>query len=384
VRLIAWLLRVGASSLAVSALAATLYAGSGANQSTPRLIAPSTIDPSLGWEGPQFFRSDRQGNVFLVRGDTLDIYPVIRGQLGKAQHLQAYGNLGDSTSDVAVNSDGSQWAVLASNHILSFKNGKQQATPDLGWAATSVAMLDDRPVAGVVPMGVGRRLTSGYPAVPPLALRLDQGSWATYIEGVAPRRSKQQNPINALFAEHTVRLTPDERGRLWVNFPYAGRVLRFTSAGCPDLEISFGPGTPKYRQDEDSLRKSFEESLLKQGYRFDSEKAGVFTAKIAVHSVTVAPQDRTLYMLLGPGIVPNGTLLARYNSARGSVETVQIGMPSEEEISMAAGRDGLYMAAATGNAGRWWLPWQSLAQGSWREFPMATIHSNGVRVAGSR
>ncbi len=242
-----------------------------------------------------------------------------------------------------------------------------QSTPDIGWLVTSVAVLRDTPAAGILPMSIGRKASLGRPPVPPLVLRLGNRLWETYIPGVAPKRAQDRDPINALFADHTLKLLGDERGRMWVAYPYTGRLRRFTPASRMDTEIVLGTGAARHRGDEAELKKSFVASLQKQGYRNPGAHAGVFTAQLGIRGWTLGP-DGVLYMLLGPSLTGSGTALGRYNPVTGTVETIAVQLSPAGEVSMAAGRDGLYLAAADGAVEVWKLGWGTLEAAVWEEF----------------
>src|SRR5215216_3123368 len=88
VQLATQFLRVGQVVLTFSALTGVIYAGQDGT-SKPHAGTPSfaAVSPSVRWEGPQFLEADRKGNVFLVRGSTLDVFPVKGNQLGKPKRL---------------------------------------------------------------------------------------------------------------------------------------------------------------------------------------------------------------------------------------------------------------------------------------------------------
>lgn len=334
----------------------------------------SAVAKATRWDGTQFLRVDRKGHVFLVRsGESFDIFPLSQGQLGKRQRLIGEGKWGEPPTDVAVNSSGDQWAVLSENRVLWVKEGKQVSTPEVGWFATSVTFLGDTPAAAVLPMSVGRKFTDKPVSIPPLILKLGRNSWETLVEGELPQRSREQNPFNALFAEHTLKLSADARHRLWAAYPFAGRVVRFTPAGRLDTEIVLGTGNPEYGKEDEQDRKAFEESLSKAGYDTSGAQAGLFTAKTALHGMAVSHRDGMLYMVLGQGVTRTRPLLARYNSVSIAVETLPLRLPFEGDVSMAAGHDGLYIAGADRSTGCWWMSWESLDGTFWEDFPQAEV-----------
>ncbi len=72
-----------------------LFLGSGLakgeNQGKVRTapLIPSEVPLPDSWKTPRFLQADGKGNLFLLRGDTLDVYPIDRGVIGKPRRLEA-------------------------------------------------------------------------------------------------------------------------------------------------------------------------------------------------------------------------------------------------------------------------------------------------------
>jgi hypothetical protein len=61
---------------------------------------------SLHWDAPQFTQADSQGNVYLLRGDTLQVYPVSKAHdLGEPVPLEMSGARSGPTIDAAMSRD---------------------------------------------------------------------------------------------------------------------------------------------------------------------------------------------------------------------------------------------------------------------------------------
>jgi hypothetical protein len=87
-----------------------------------------------------------------------------------------------------------------------------------------------------------------------------------------------------------------------------------------------------------------------------------------------------LYMLLGESVTEAGAVLARFDPVAFRVESVPLALPPYDGgVSMAAGADGLFLAAVEGKAGRWSLAWKKVEEASWREHPEVTVQ--GVTAA---
>jgi len=359
-----WLL-FSLALLSLTCLARVAFSGS------PHIVVASAVSPSISWNGSQWVQADKKGNVFLLRGDSLDVYPFSASRLANPRRLLRSGLVENGTTSAALSPDGDRWIVAASNHVTSFESGEARALPDVGWLVTSVGFLGNAAVAGVLPMSVGRGQVSTHPVTPPLVVESQMNGWTTRIGGSLPRRARGRDPMDALFAEHTVRLARDGANRLWVGYPYLGKVARYTATGKRDFEVVVGSGAARFRKDEATLRFAFREGLRKQGYDTDNAKTGAFTANLGIRGMTVAP-DGLLYLLLD-GSLTGETLLARVDPSQGTVEGTPVGLAHAGELGLAAGSDGLYLAAPRAAEGRWRIAWTSLENADWFELPNARL-----------
>jgi hypothetical protein len=373
----------GAALLSAPLLIPSLEGTETSQRRAPGSLAPVDFAPSLVWKAPQFIQADRKGNVFLLRGDTLQVYPVRNGQIAEPVRLDTNEVQGGELSGAALGIDGSTWVLAYGNQILCYQDGRQKNIPEVPWFVSGVALQRNAPVVGVLPMSIGRSIDAKHPEVPPLLLKFDNSDWDTYIEGRFPKRANGIDPFNSLFAEHSVRLIEDVKGRLWLSYPYAGRLARLTPGGRLDCEIVFGEGEPQFLEDDARLQARYQERLRAEG-RLGRGTVGLFTAKLGIRGFTVH-RDGTLYMVLGSSLTGGRTVLARYNSAASAVEAVPLKLESYTgELTMAAGNDALYMAAADGSDGRWRLTWEQFNQVRWDVLERALIKSASSRgVPGS-
>src|SRR3954452_3272683 len=64
------------------------------------------------WQGPQKVQADAKGNVFLLRGETLEVYPVLKdAALGKPVKLEAYHSLNGPVIDAAMGPGPGDWLL---------------------------------------------------------------------------------------------------------------------------------------------------------------------------------------------------------------------------------------------------------------------------------
>ena len=105
-----------------------------------------------GWQGPQKVQADTRGNVFLLRGDTLEVYPVLKdATLGKPLKLEAAHSLNGPLIDAAMGSGPGDWLIRLPLEVRWFVGGKEKVMPALPWKPWSVAYVRGTPVVAVLP-----------------------------------------------------------------------------------------------------------------------------------------------------------------------------------------------------------------------------------------
>ena len=338
----------------------------------PEPLIPQTVSLPDSEDAQYFVQADSKGNLVLLRGDTLEVSPLEGNAPGEGKRLQLAIPTANQFSDVAGN--GKSWALVESNRVHYFKDGRLQNTPEVGWLVTSVALEDDTPVAGVLPMSVGQARSAGRPKSPPLVVKLGRSGWETQVEGTFPSRATGgRDMFDVLFAEKTVRLASSRKG-LWVSYPYAGRIVHHTPSGGTDLVITFGKGSPTYKGDPEKARQSVLSSLKEGGYENSRAKVGAFTAQLLIRGMAEG-EGGDLYLLLDRAI--NGEAsLARYNSVTNVLEAAPVHVSGEAELTMAAGRDGLVWTAM-GASELWKLSWGTLEAAPWKEVEDVRLVSGG-------
>ena len=72
-------------------------------------------------------------------------------------------------------------------------------------------------------------------------------------------------------------------------------------------------------------------------------------------------------MYLFTDTADGGAALDRYDRTRAVLERVPLSLKLKDRPSLAAGRDGLYLAAWSGIGGRWRISWDLLEQARWKK-----------------
>ena len=67
----------------------------------------------------------------------------------------------------------------------------------------------------------------------------------------------------------------------------------------------------------------------------------------------------------------------RYDPVRNVVERVPLALKGSGRFTLAAGKDGLYLAPFQAKNGLWKIPWEALESASWKEIEGVEISSGG-------
>lgn len=333
------------------------------------------IVSGAAWDGAQFVRSDRAGNVFLFRGDKLEVYPVSRaGKLGEPVRLQATNEGLGFVRDAVLSPAGDQWLVHADGKVRLFVNGKEKPLPPLSFLPWSVGFLRGTPVVGVMP----RPLPSAVLHLKdigtvPWFLTLDNDRWQTMVEhsGLSAEAAwKERHKWNEWVTNYASSVAPARDGKLWVASQYSYHVRRLSPSGKTLLEIAAGKDKEETSQ---RPRENAEAAAVVRQIEVQGGKAQFrpFTEK-AVIADLVEGNDRAIYLLVHAS-GDTSLALDRYDPVRGVLERIPLALKGNGRLTMAAGKDGLYVAPFRATGGLWRISWATIESAPWKEVEEAKI-----------
>ncbi len=344
----------------------------------PRLHA-EPIDLGASWDGPQFVRADKAGNVFVFRGDEPAVYPVGKsGEVGKPRRLEATTEALGLVLNAALSPAGDQWLVLAEGKVRLFVDGKEKPLPPLSWQPWTVGFLRGTPAVGVMP----RPLPSAVlhlqdMGTVPWFLTLDNDRWSALVEhsGLSAESAwKDRGRMNEWVARYATWLAPARDGKLWVASQYAYRVRRLSPTGRSLLEITSGkekkePGpAPKNAAAAAAVRQMEE--------RGGKARFTAFNEKQVIADV-VEGTDRRIYLLVHTSGA-SALALDRYDSVLNVLQRIPLSLELAGRVSLAAGKDGLYLAPFNAKQGVWRISWADLEAGAWKDVEETEIR-NGAQ-----
>ncbi|HEV2855833.1 MAG TPA: hypothetical protein VHC97_23800 [Thermoanaerobaculia bacterium] len=342
---------------------------------------------ALEWAGPQFVQANRAGNVFFLRGDTLEVYPLNKsGVFGEPVRLQSTEVAPGLVHSAVLSPDGDQWLVYTDFSVRRFVDGKEKFLPELEWNPWAVAFLRDSPVIAVIPRSLRRSRKQEKLVDVPWFLKLAGDKWSSMadLDRESLAKLRQNGALNDAIAENAVFLTGDREGKLWAARQYAYHVQRFSPGGRLLLDITVDGGTVKKKKES----KGIEIKLHGEGDnpteatrnpRSETATYFPFTAEPVLLSLA-AGRDGCLYLLVRTA--EGGMALDRYDPVRSVLERVPLTLKASGMFTTAAGRDALYLASWQGKDGRWRISWDTLEQARWKAVENAEVQGLKVDAAG--
>ncbi len=375
--------RLWSWAAALAGLLLPALAAAGAEEKWPAVSAERLpgSGSAITWTAPQFLQADAKGRIYVLRADTLDVYPVERkGAFGEPVKLKMAGDSGGEPLRAAMGSSGGDWLLFSGmgRPLRWFREGKEELLPPCGWQVESVGVAGGRPVVNVIPFRSGLSPEARVPDPPPLLMAYDGHRWnALRSERADP--GKDGEPRMAAIVQRSAWLSGSADGKLLVSDLYRYRVRSFSAAGKPLLELAAGPSQPRPVAEPEKAGEILVKAAGKRGLG-EGPRRGHAVA-LTVRQVIVAAtrgRDGSIYLLIDDESA-GGLALDRYDAAQAVLERVAFRLPvSTPQLgtaSLAAGHDGLYLAAFRGDQGRFRVSWETLAEAPWRPVERARIET---------
>ncbi|HVT16467.1 MAG TPA: hypothetical protein VHQ90_09870 [Thermoanaerobaculia bacterium] len=388
---LAWI--AGALTVSLAVGHAAVAAAGGA-----RRVQAGRIALANSWKAPQFVRADAAGRVFLLRADTLEVYPLTpKRTLGSPSRLERLaGDQEPFVRDAAMSPDGGDWLLLDASlggRVRLFRAGKEKPLPDLGWRAAAVALGGGEPLVAVFPVGSREiklvvrgdgKVVANAKEPPPLLLGLLGSEWQTLVRESYELASRDWHAADATMRlQRAVRLAADPKGGVWVADELGYHLRRFTPAGRQRSELTVGKGKPVIAERSGAeLDKKLAEVRSATGQRVDPASVR-FTAPRVLDGFAAA-RDGRLYLLVSDDRkgMEGHLALDRFDPQVPSLARLPVAGLDElaGRLSVAAGRDGLYVAAFSGEDGLWRLPWEALEAAEWQRVDEAKLDGEPLPV----
>lgn len=338
------------------------------------------------WDGPQMLLVDGKGQVSILRGDTLQVYPLE----AEGSPLSLVGeravSAGESKSpakfvrSAATGAKGDSWVLLDGTSVRWFDKDGEKELDAPEWMVDAVTMAGDDPVAFVLPNKL-RRQEGEAPAPPPLLLRWDGQRWNPWAEAEAVGDGQKSFSPEVRIERSTIG-APSARGRVWVANTYRYRVRQLSPGGRVLTEIRRDGGVVQEADPDEVLRR--EDALLEniersgRGAALGDRRTNVVAnpASPRIRAVAEGP-DRRLYLLVhDEDRSPHGLAIDRYDPTLVAVERLGLVLQWEGATKMVAGESGLHLAPFNARDGeRRFISWEELDAATWSVLPGVEISS---------
>lgn len=344
-------------------------------------------DPSqANWNTPQFLQADAKGRVFLLHGDNLQVDQLLPS--GKtvvrraARDGEAAAVAGHPVSEAVISPDGSSWLLLSlADHLSILHGDDRRELPAAGWVVSALAYTGDGPVIAVLPASVGGENATGAPLKqadwdkPPFLLRLHNQAWQTLAtqQPLAPNERHNVRAHSSMVdfkGARDTRLTSGRKGTLWVAQQNAHLLRHYSSLGVLEESVAVGGGQVQWRDRTEEEWKLLDQQAHRVGAKVDRDSLGKAQVVRVIRGLT--SQDSRVYLAVE---TPEGLALDRWEGETRVLERLLLAKiePGPGRIALAAGHDGLYIAARGLGEPIWRLDWQQLEDAKWKPVPDAVL-----------
>jgi hypothetical protein len=197
---------------------------------------------------------------------------------------------------------------------------------------------------------------------PPFLLRLDGQTWQTLNVQDELKLISEKPPVlpspDQLKAERDVKLAAGRNGALWAAQQNAYLLKRYSRQGAVEESVAVNGGRVEWKErTEEDFR------ALDRLFSRKINRAHKMAAVRVVRGLTV--QANRVYQVVE---TPEGVALDRWDADIQVLDRLLLAgiAPGLSYLSLAAGRDGLYIAARGLGEPIWRLDWQRLEDAKWK------------------
>lgn len=334
--------------------------------------------PSRSWGADQqVIQADKHGRVAVLRRTTLEVYELTgsgkllaKGRLGKDRSFSPKGY----DARAVMSPDGDEWVVYTKPNYLYIFQGDEMTAIEAPWEVSGLAADGGDLLLALAPA----EMTTTSPSMLrltalPLLQQWDGSRWSTLVEGPFPwgppegvNSAEFMRSYSALLA-----LTPEHK--LWMANEFAYHLRRFSPSGALQEDLTVGGGKVVWSERTEEEWAKAEAAAKKGGMAGWSRRSlSPVRAETALRGMTVG-RDGAVYLLAE---TKQGLALDRYQPYLLSLDRVLLkGIePPPGRLTLAAGKEGLYIAGFAGRDGIWRIDSEDLEKADWKPVPGAVLN----------
>jgi len=345
---------------------------------TPVPVEP--LAPGVEWSGQQYPGVDAKGRVFLLRGETLDVYPVrSNGSLGEPRRLQASRvDQPAPVLDAQMDPHG-DWVLLHGAEVRWFRSGEEEIVPTVDWLVTAVELAHGRPLVAVAPFKFHQHSKLHQRPIPRL-LTATGDDWSTLVESDLRTLPPPSLAASTAASGH-LHVSAD--GEIWFAKLYGYQLTSFSPAGRQRLDVKVDGAEVRHHKNGDRQVEAAAEDLETARARTAHPERHAIEVQTAIQAILdlAEGRDGRIHLLVhnpdGPGLA-----LDRLDPLEGVLERVVLSdAVAHGAMSLVAGNDGFYLVPFSGREDRYLVRWEALDQATWE--PVERVEIDG-RIAVAR